>query len=161
TSVNASNNVATTSFAGYATAGTTITLTPHISEGDHLQLAYAIELSAFSGEGGAGIPPPRQTNAIESEVTVPDGHTIVVGGLNRKDFSETIQKFPLLGDIPLVKYLFSNRSKNQSENTLFVFLRPVILRGDSFEGLKFLSRQDREAAGLAEDLPTSEPLLIP
>ncbi|MCC7407859.1 MAG: type II and III secretion system protein, partial [Phycisphaeraceae bacterium] len=161
TSVNASNNVATTSFAGYATAGTTITLTPHISEGDHLQLAYAIELSAFSGDGGEGIPPPRQTNAIESEVTVPDGHTIVVGGLNRKDFSETIQKFPLLGDIPLVKYLFSNRSKNQSENTLFVFLRPVILRGDSFEGLKYLSRLDREAAGLAEDLPASEPLLMP
>src|SRR5205823_5740192 len=44
TSVNASSTVATTSFAGYASAGTTITVTPHISEGDFLQLEYTVTL---------------------------------------------------------------------------------------------------------------------
>ncbi len=160
TSVNASDTVATTSFAGYASAGTTVSVSPHISEGDHLMLQYSLTLNSFTGEGAAGIPPPRQTNTLSSEVTIPDGYTIIVGGLNRKDAAESISKLPILGDIPILEYLFSSRSKNRSENTLFVFIRPVILRDDQFEDLRYLSAQDRKLADLPEDAPTSEPMLM-
>ena len=160
TSINASTTVSTTSFAGFESAGTSIEVTPHISEGDHLSLEYNISLSSF-GEGGSdGIPPPRQRSELSSEVTVPDGHTIIIGGLNSSNYSETLQKVPLLGDIPGLEYLFSSRSNNTSEATLFVFIRPVILRDDQFKGLKFLSKNALKLADLPSNDPESVPLMI-
>lgn len=153
-------SVTSTSFAGYAEAGTTIEVTPHISEGDHLQLKYSVKVNSFTGSGSQGIPPPRKTDAVDSEVTMPNGHAVIVGGLSRKDVSEVVDKVPLLGDIPILKYLFGSRVTGDSEVTLFVFIRPVILRDDNFEGLKYLSERDLAAAGLPGNYPASEPLLI-
>jgi general secretion pathway protein D len=160
TSVNASTTVATTSFAGYASAGTTISLTPHISEGDHLQLEYVVTLNSFTGAASNGVPPPRQTDSVQSQITIPDGDTIIVGGLSRKNVNETVSRIPLLGQIPILGYLFSDHSNSFDNSTLFVFIRPIILRDDQFRDLKFLSNRDVKAAGLTPDLPQSEPLLI-
>lgn len=160
TSVNASETVSTTSFAGYASAGTTVSVTPHISEGAHLQLDYSITLNSFTGEGGGGVPPPRQTNSISSNVTIPDGHAVVVGGLKRQDISQSESEVPGLGEIPGLEWLVGSRSRNRSESTLFVFIRPVILRDDQFEDLKYLSERDLEKAELPANLPRSEPMLM-
>jgi type II secretory pathway component GspD/PulD (secretin) len=160
TSVNAANTISTTSFAGYADAGTEITLTPHISEEDYLQLQYVVSLSSFTGQGTEGIPPPRQTDKVASEVTIPDGATIVVGGLNRRQDRATLSAVPLLGDVPLLGNLFRSRTANQSNTTLFVFIRPIILRDDKFADLKFLSERDRRGAGLPDGFPGSEPLVV-
>jgi general secretion pathway protein D len=159
TSVNASTTVATTSFGGYADAGTTITLTPHISEGDYLQLEYSVELSSFTGlaNPATGAPPPRQTDRVESKVTIPDGTTIIVGGLNRKTFNATKNAIPILGQIPILEYFFSDRSTQAEDATLFVFLRPTILRDDQFADLRELSEHDLKSAGLPGNFPGSEP----
>src|SRR5690606_20068667 len=106
TSVNASQTVATTSFAGFAEAGTTIQVTPHVSEGRHLQLQYRITLNEFQGEPTAGgVPPARQTDEIESEVTIPDGHTLIVGGLNRTNSSHDTDSLPFIENIPIINLL--------------------------------------------------------
>ncbi len=160
TSVNASNTVSTTSFGGFESAGTTIDVTPHISEGDHLSLEYSVTLSSFGEGGSETVPPPRQRSELSSEVTVPDGNTIIVGGLNSNNYAETIQKVPFLGDIPGLEYLFSNRSNTTSESTLFVFIRPMILRDDQFQDLKFLSKAALKRAELPSNDPESTPLLI-
>ncbi len=160
TSVNASDTVATTSHAGYAAAGTQVTLTPLISEGDHLNLKYSVSLSNFSGEGGGGSPPPRQETSLASEVTIPDGHAAIVGGLTRESFSETATKLPILGDIPVLKYLFGSHSNTESQSTFFVFIRPVILRDDKFEDLKYLSDRDLKRTELPASYPTSQPMLM-
>jgi len=160
TSVNASDTVSTTSFAGYASAGSTLTVTPHISEGDHLQLSYSVTLNSFTGKGGGGIPPPRQTNSLTSDVTVPDGYAVVVGGLKRKDNSHTASKVPLLGDVPVLGALFGLTSDSNTESTLFAFIRPVILRDDRFEDLKYLSQRDLDLAGLPANLPTGQMLIM-
>jgi type II secretory pathway component GspD/PulD (secretin) len=63
--------------------------------------------------------------------------------------------------VPLLKYLFGTRSRNMSDTTLFVFIRPLILRDDKFEDLKYLSNR---AAGVVSlgggrgDFPASEPI---
>lgn len=160
TSVNANQSIATTSFAGYAEAGTELTLTPHISEADYLQLEYEVALSSFTGQGANGIPPPRQTDKVASSVTVPDGTTIVVGGLNRKQFRAAVNAVPILGQIPVLGNLFRSRTEDTSSTTLYVFIRPVILRDDQFADLKFMSERDVEAAGLPPEFPTSEPLEV-
>jgi general secretion pathway protein D len=147
-------------FGGYASAGTTVTVTPHIAEGDHLQLEYSIDINSFTGDGGAGVPPPRQTDSISSEVTIPDGHTIIVGGLKRRDLTDKVDRIPILGEIPVLEYLFSSRSESQAESSLFLFIRPVVLRDDQFEDLKYLSQRDLAAAELPGDYPVSQPLFM-
>jgi len=160
TSINASDTVATTSFAGYASAGTTVAVTPTISEGDHLRLQYSLTLNSFTGSGSTSAPPPRQTDSIDSEVVVPDGYTVIVGGLKRKDESETVTKLPLLGDIPGLGHLFRSTTQTKIETTLFVFIRPVILRDDQFEDLKCLSDLDHRAARLPAGAPQSDAMLM-
>ena len=160
TSVNASQTVSTTSFAGFAQAGTTIEVTPHISEDARLQLKYRITRNDFTGTGTAGVPPPRQTDEIVSEVVIPDGHTLIVGGLNRTSTDETVDSFPFLENIPVVRALVRNTSANGKQTSLFIFLKPVILRDDKFEDLKYYSERDLERATEPGDFPASLPVLL-
>jgi general secretion pathway protein D len=166
-SVNASTTVSTTSFGGFASAGTSIRVTPQISEGDHLKLEYEIKLSSFAeasedtDAAAAALPPARQTNSLISEATIPDGHTIVVGGLTRENMRESIDRLPVLGHIPGLEYLFSNRSTTERQTTLFVFIKAVILRDDKFEYLRFVSGQAMAEAEVAGEFPVSEPIAIP
>jgi general secretion pathway protein D len=156
--LDASSTQSVTSLGGLAQAGTSISVEPHISESDYLQLTYSIELSNFTGAAANGLPPPSQKNAVDSSVTIPDGYTIVVGGLTTKDFTASANTIPILGDIPILKYLFGTRTKNNVDATLFVFIRPVILRDDKFEDLKYLSGKRLTVAGLPGDFPRSEPV---
>jgi general secretion pathway protein D len=147
-----------TGLGGQAQAGTTITVEPHISEDDYLQLSYTVELSSFTGQAQNGLPPPSQKNTVDSTVTIPDSYTIVVGGLTVKNLRTTVQSIPIIRDLPFVKYLFSARTKTTTETTLFVFIKPVILRDDRFEDLKYISQGRASEMGLPGSFPTSEPL---
>ncbi|MEM1070705.1 MAG: secretin N-terminal domain-containing protein [Planctomycetota bacterium] len=160
TSVNASDTVATTSFAGFAEAGTTIQVTPRISDDDELQLDFIVTLNSFTGTGSDGVPPPRQTNEVSSSVTIPDGYTVIVGGLNQKNESFDQDSIPFIEKIPALRALTSNTVKSNNQNTLFVFLRPIILRDDKFEDLKYLSDRDVRPSGLRKNFPSSQPLLV-
>lgn len=164
-SVNANNQVATTTLGGELETGTKITVEPSISDGDFLKLKYSIKVSTFDEErvptsSGGTLPPGRNENNVASEVTIPDGTTIVVGGLTREIDSETIQRVPILGQIPIVEYAFSNRDFSKRKITIFVFLRARILRDDKFEDLKVLSGTAAGKANLPADVPVSEPVEI-
>ena len=156
--VNASDTVATTSFAGYVKAGTEFFVTPHISEGDHLRLEYQITLNSFTGSSAdALLPPARDSSMVQSEATVPDGHTIIVGGLRHVVEKETAASVPVLGDIPLLGALFRRVTTVQETNRLYLFVTPTILRDPHFGDLKNISDSDyqkiRPAQEGEEDAP--------
>lgn len=159
-SVNASDTVATTTLGGYVDAGTTIQATPQISEGDHLKLVYKIELSSFGEDRTTSLPPSLQTDSLESVAMIPNGYTIVVGGLTRNNFTKAKASVPILGDIPLVEYLFSDRQTTSTQQTLFVFLRAVILRDDKFKDLRLLSTEAIDQSSLSGEHPSSEPVTV-
>lgn len=160
-SVNATNTVATTSFAGFAQAGTTINVTPHISEGDHLNLEFDILVNSFTGVAAANLPPPRSTDQIVSEVTIPDGYTVIVGGLNRRRSAASFKGIPGIERIPILRRISSLETQDNSDEMLFIFLRPVILRDDKFRDLIHLSEVDQRNACIPGDFPKSAPVLIP
>ncbi|MCA9065096.1 MAG: hypothetical protein KDA96_18635 [Planctomycetaceae bacterium] len=160
-SFNTFNTVSSTSFAGYAEAGTTITVTPHISEGEQLQLEYSITLNEFQAEGGGnGSPPPRQTDEIESIVTIPDGHTIIVGGLTRTNHAFTQDSIPFVEQIPILSDIIGTKTNRWSKSTLFVFLRPIILRDDKFRDLMYFSERDTSESRTPGTYPFSSPVLV-
>ena len=160
-SLNSFNNGgSSSSFAGFAEAGTNIEVTPRISDNDYLSLDYVITVNNFTGTGTDGAPPPRQTDEIRSTVTIPDGHTVIVGGLNRKSSSVDLEGIPILENIPVIRRLTSMEGTADGQTTLYVFLKPVILRDDKFEDLKHLSDVNVRCAGSCPDYPESKPVLV-
>jgi type IV pilus assembly protein PilQ len=160
-STNASNTVTTTSFGGTKPAGTQITLKPQIAEGDHLLLDYNISLSAFVGAAAnASLPPPRQENKVQSAATLPDGHTVVVGGIELNTEGKAVNQVPGLAQIPLLGELFKNRSNTNSRNRFYIFIRANILRHRSFEDLKYLSEVAAGHAAVDDGWPVVEPRVI-
>lgn len=169
-SVNASQTVSTTSLGGDQQAGTIITVTPHINEDDHLQLDFDVEFSTFSGaattiatgDGGVvQLPPPRQIDRVGSSVTIPDGKTVVVGGLRRVGDSESLAGVPWAERIPIIRELTSSTDRSRQTTSFFLFIRPLILRDSRFSDLRFLSDQQAGEVCLPGDYPVSHPELIP
>ena len=161
TSVNASQTVSTTSLGGNQQAGTIITVTPHINEDNHLQLAFDVEFSTFSGAAANGLPPPRQIDRVGSSVTIPDGKTVVVGGLKRVSDSESFTGLPWAEKIPIVRELTSRTDRSQQTTSFFLFIRPIVLRDSRFADLSFLSDKEASQAQVPGDYPKSFPEMIP
>ncbi len=109
--------------------GIKLTVTPHINEGETIELKIEQEVSDVdeaSKDSEAGITTKKRN--IKTTVLVDNGEVIVLGGLMSNDLSETDQKIPLLGDIPILGYLFSSKNTEYHKKNLMVFLRPRILR---------------------------------
>lgn len=170
-SVNASQTVSTTSLGGDQQAGTVITVTPHINEDDHLQLDFDVEFSTFSGnpielfnqDGNVvgQLPPARQIDRVGSSVTIPDGKTVVVGGLKRVGENDSFVGVPWAEKIPIVRELTSRTDRNSQTTSFFLFIRPIILRDSRFSDLRFLSERQAGEMCLPGDYPVSHPELIP
>lgn len=137
-----------TSFGGYVDAGTILAVTPHLSQEDWLRLVYDITFSSFGSQSNPRLPPARLQNVIHGTARVPAEHVVVLGGLVNRRQSHTKRTVPLLGDIPVLGLLFTSVSDEDSDETLYVFIRPVILREPSFEDLVCLSHQDLARAGM-------------
>ncbi len=105
-------------------------LTPHLNDSDSVRLELDGEISdvpdgATSGPGG----PTTNKRTIKTSVVVRDGETIVLGGLQKDSESESIEKIPLLGDIPVLGRLFQTRSKQRIKQDLLIVLTPYVIRG--------------------------------
>jgi general secretion pathway protein D len=149
--------VATTSFAGFESAGTTLTVTPQLAQGNHLSLDYSFTFSNFTGSGSVGVPPPRTTNSFNGTVEVPDGHTVIVGGLVTENEADSVTEVPLLGRIPVVGALFQSSARARTKSRIYAFIKPTILRDDQFADLKMISAQERDRASVADrDFPENE-----
>jgi type II secretion system protein D len=158
---NASTTVATTSFGGTQDAGTTLTIRPQIAEGDHLVLDYSVTLSSFVGSSSnASLPPPRLQNNVRSTLTIPDGYTVVVGGLHLESDSKSTTKVPLLGEIPILGELFKTRNNTNSSTKFYVFIRAGVMRSRSFEDLKYISDLASAQIGVDDGFPEVEPQVI-
>jgi len=116
-------------FDEFVSAGVTLVVSPHISADEYLRLDIELEVSSFQGDSSSsGLPPPRQRNIINTTIALPNEHTVVMGGLIGEDETIGEQKVPLLGDIPVLGYLFKNKTRRKVKRNLFVFVTPHILR---------------------------------
>lgn len=151
----------TTARGGSASAGTTITVSPQIAAGDHIVLDYSFTLSSFVGEASAdGVEPPTQQTSLNSIATIPDGYTIVLGGIESTSEGDSDTKTPLLADIPLLGELFKSQSDSTSRSRFYVFIRATVMRSPSFEYLKYISEDLASEVGVDDGWPEVEPRII-
>ena len=116
----------------YKTVGIKLKITPHITQKKRITLDLYQEVNSIIGEttqlsGGSLVPPKLGKRDIKTKVTVVDGKTIVVGGLISTKKNVTESKVPILGDIPLLGWLFKHRTVDNSKTNLLVFITPYIV----------------------------------
>lgn len=126
-------------FNGYEEAGITMEISPSISASRYLRLDVYLEVSTFIGAVQGAIPPPRVTRTIETQINVPDGSTMVIGGIVVDNESKTRTQVPWLGDIPILGRLFSRETGTRDRTVLYFFVTPHILKDTEFADLAELS----------------------
>lgn len=87
------------------------------------QISLARTPPKFEGEAQ-----PLATRRVKTNITVNNGDTAVLGGLMKEDDTEVIRKVPLLGDIPVLGWLFKSRSSAKTKTNMLIFLTPKIIR---------------------------------
>ncbi|HTV97956.1 MAG TPA: type II secretion system secretin GspD [Steroidobacteraceae bacterium] len=108
--------------------GTILKVTPHISEGDTIQLKIEQEDSAPGAKIADSADISTNKRSIKTTILIEDGGIIVLGGLMQDTVTESEDRVPVLGAIPLLGNLFKSRSGSRQKSNLLVFLRPRILR---------------------------------
>jgi len=110
--------------------GIQLEVTPQVNDGDEIRLHIRQEISSVAG------PVSRNSTElvtnkreIETTVRIKSGEIVVLGGLIQQDERTSVEKVPLLGDIPVLGHLFRSDKKSKAKTNLMIFLRPTIIRG--------------------------------
>jgi general secretion pathway protein D len=112
--------------------GIQLEVTPQINDGGAVKLAIRQEVSSIAGPVSNNFSDLiLNKREIQTTVTVDDGQIIALGGLLDDNERRTLEKIPLLGDLPGLGQLFRSRSRTRSKTNLMVFIRPTILRSEA------------------------------
>ncbi len=108
--------------------GTRITVTPYINDSDQVRLELAEEISDLGARDGALGAASINKRTAKTTLIVRDQQTIVIGGLVRDQFTVGESKVPLLGDIPVLGFLFRQQTKKKTKTNLLLVLTPHVVR---------------------------------
>lgn len=98
------------------------------ADGNKIKMKVIVENNS-RGADVAGIPAIDKRRA-ETEVIVKEGETLIIGGVKQRQTRENIRKIPILGDIPLLGWLFKTRSEQvDPDRELVIFITPSVLTG--------------------------------
>jgi general secretion pathway protein D len=110
--------------------GTILTVTPQINTGDSVLLKIEVESSSLAASSAGAVDLITNKRTFSTNVLIPDGGTLVLGGLIQEKVTNSEQRVPLLGRIPILGELFRTRSTQKTKTNLMVFIQPKILRDD-------------------------------
>ena len=71
--------------------------------------------------------PAKDTRSVQTKVLVENGGTVILGGIFEQTENKSVNKVPVLGDMPLVGWLFRNESKTEDKTELLIFITPRIV----------------------------------
>ena len=112
-----------------------LNVTPQITPDGRVIMDLAVHddtVGSNVSTGTGGSTPSIDTREVDTQVLVDNGQTVVLGGIYQQTATQTVSKIPLLGDIPILGYLFRNNQVINNKTELLVFITPKILT----EGLK-------------------------
>jgi general secretion pathway protein D len=127
----------------------TLAITPHVSPAgpgsttDTVRLEVKLESNQLGDKDYAGLGPSWSERSIDTTVILRDQESVVLGGLVEERIDETVDKIPILGDIPILGHLFRSTHKIRNRSNLLVVLTPHLI-DDSIGGRRILERRMRE-----------------
>jgi general secretion pathway protein D len=128
----------------YKDVGVVLNITPHINEGNFIRLKISQQVTKVTSASTSSTPTTLKRTA-KTTVVIKDNETIVIGGLVGDSTQDNTYKVPLLGDIPLLGWLFKTNSTSREKTNLYVFLTPHIVRTQ--EAAANLYQEKRETMG--------------
>lgn len=108
--------------------GTRITVTPYINDSDQVRLELTEEISDVGAREGALGAAAINKRSAKTTLIVRDQQTVVIGGLVRDQFTVGETKVPVLGDIPVLGFLFRQQNKQKTKTNLLLVLTPHVIR---------------------------------
>ncbi|MBW2094081.1 MAG: SPOR domain-containing protein [Deltaproteobacteria bacterium] len=114
----------------YQDIGVKVNAEPVVNRNDEVSLKLGLEVSALGANLGTADEPQYsiKTRKASSVLTIRDGEPVIIGGLISDEERKTVRKIPLLGDIPVIGYLFSNLDKSKVETDILMSITPIIIR---------------------------------
>ncbi|MCC6728867.1 MAG: hypothetical protein IT208_05960 [Chthonomonadales bacterium] len=173
----------TSSFTGALTVGNSVTydfldvgvtldVTPRIAEGLVTIDVYATasELLGFdtlqssvdtNGRTTNILAPRTSERTTDTSVSAHDGEIVALGGLMRDTRSITVNKVPLLGDIPLIGHLFRSSTTATTKTELMIFMIPHVVAGDATSSKRMTDESSARIRKLMPDLQKQYPEVKP
>lgn len=129
----------------------TLRFTPQITEGNLVRLKIYQEISDVASTSQTvgtvdEVGPTFNTRRLSNSIIAQDGKTVVLGGLFQTNREEIRTKVPLLGDIPLLGYLFRSKSEQETKTSLLIFITPRVIR-DS-DDMEKITKENQRSLGL-------------
>lgn len=121
--------------------GITLRVTPTINDSDYVRMQIYQEISSVSPQAPSGLDVNQQglitrKRSAKTNVVVKHGQTVAVGGLISEEDSDSSSKVPILGDIPIIGWLFKSKTVSKRRTNLVIFLTPHILRSSDDMALR-------------------------
>jgi general secretion pathway protein D len=136
----------------YQDVGIILRVTPFITSSRTVEMIVSPEISSLSSQTvpistTVNAPVINKTSA-ETVVVTPDATTVVIGGMMQKQQTSSVNKVPILGDIPILGYAFRHTVKGDEKTELLIFLTPYIVEGTA--KLKNLSTDELNRTDLPD-----------
>jgi type II secretory pathway component GspD/PulD (secretin) len=128
-----------TTTLSYTNVGTILTVTPRVTANSNIALRVSPEVSNIDGQnsqiinGENNLANVYASRRIDTQVMIPSGNTLVMGGLVSDTSTKSHSKVPLLGDTPGFGLLFRRDTKNRSKQNLLIFVTPTIVQDFDFQ----------------------------
>jgi general secretion pathway protein D len=138
--------------------GITLKITPQINEGNYIKLDISEEISALKDTVTLGVASTDRTTtkrSAKTSVVVKDRETVAIGGMIQENDQETVLKVPLLGDVPLLGWLFRTKSVKRKKTNLILLLTPTVIR-DERDLADASARQQERFSGALQGLDLSK-----
>jgi len=127
----------------YTNLGVILHVTPRISANNFVNLRVMPEVSrkfdtVTKNLGAQGVfqADEYDIRRMETRVMIPSGNTLVLGGLVQDEVNTSNTKVPVLGDIPILGYVFRSDSKSRQKNNLIIFITPTIVQDTDYQPTK-------------------------
>ena len=108
--------------------GITLKIKPQINAGNSMMLQIDQEVSSLAASNASASDLITNKRSFSTQVMVEDGQLLVLGGLMEDTYRDTLQKVPILGDLPFIGKAFRNTTTVKAKQNLMVFIHPMILR---------------------------------
>ncbi len=135
----------------YSNIGTVLQVTPRITANDYIWLKVIPDVSSYFATvnktvaGTTYSADEFDSRHIETQVLIPNNHTLVMGGLVQDNPNASYTKVPILGDIPILGFAFRSEVKSLNKSELMIFITPTIVQDADFRPSdeNFLGNQPR------------------
>lgn len=146
----------------YLDVGVNIDITPRVHADRQVTLKVAMDISSVTGQSNIGgiSQPIIGQRKIEHEIRLKEGEVNILGGILEDSTTRAVSGIPGLGNIPLLKYLFSQTNNQHSENEIVFALIPHIVRGQELSDLneKAIDVGTATAISLRSASPSARPM---